>query len=494
MSRARQALSGVRWGALGLLFNTAAQLALMACMARLLAPADFGLMALALAALNLLAYASQSGLAPALVQRPQLDVPTQRLAWTLALLLSLACAGLTALVAPLVAQAAGQPALGAVLQALALQLPLSAIALVATALLRRQLRFRALALIDALSYVLGYGLVGLLAAWAGLGVWALVAAQLGQALTQALLSVALARPDCRPTLQGDWRGLLGYGGRHALIGLVELIGGNADTAIIGRALGDVSLGFYSRARLLAHLPTEKVAGIVGRVLFPLLAATQDQRARVGEVLGLGALLIGGLGAALSLGVSAAAHPIVALLLGPRWEGVVPVLQGLALAVPWIFMSNVAGITCDALGWLGPKLRLQSAVTLGLCVGLVLAASHGLRGLVAVLVGAEMLRWSAYLWWLRGPLAMRGGDLLRIHAAVLGSGVMVTIVVTLALALCTGWPAGAQVLVAVAAGGVGLAGATLLALRICRETAALQLALRHWPALRRWPMTSGERHA
>lgn len=107
MSRARQALSGVRWGALGLLFNTAAQLGLMACMGRLLTPADFGLMALALAALNLLAYVSQSGLAPALVQRSELDVLTQRLAWTLALLLSLACAALTALLAPLVARWAG---------------------------------------------------------------------------------------------------------------------------------------------------------------------------------------------------------------------------------------------------------------------------------------------------------------------------------------------------------------------------------------------------
>ena len=149
MSRARQALSGVRWGALGLLFNTAAQLGLMACMARLLTPADFGLMALALAALNLLAYASQSGLAPALVQRPELDVPTQRLAWTLALLLSLACAALSALLAPLVALWAGQVSLAAVLQVLALQLPLNAMALVATALLRRRLRFKALAVVDA---------------------------------------------------------------------------------------------------------------------------------------------------------------------------------------------------------------------------------------------------------------------------------------------------------------------------------------------------------
>lgn len=485
MSRARQALSGVRWGALGLLFNTAAQLGLMACMARLLTPADFGLMALALAALNLLAYASQSGLAPALVQRPELDVPTQRLAWTLALLLSLACAALTALLAPLVALWAGQASLAAVLQLLALQLPLNAMALVATALLRRRLRFKALAVVDAASYVLGYGLAGLAGAWAGWGVWALVAAQLGQALLQAGLSLALARPDCRLSLQGDWRGLLGYGGRHALIGLIELVGGNADTALIGRSLGDASLGLYSRARLLAQLPTEKLAGIVGRVLFPLLASTQTDRARVGEVLGLGALLIGGLGAALSLGVSATAQPLVLLLLGPQWQAAVPLLQGLALAVPWIFMSNVAGITCDALGWLGPKLRLQAALTLLLCLGLVLLVGQGLRVLVGFLVMVEMLRWAAYLGWLRGPLQIRSGDLLRIHAAVLGSGLLVMLAVSGALALCPAASALLQVLVAVAAGSVGLSLAIVLALRGCRDTAALQLAQRHWPWLLRW---------
>ncbi len=493
MSRARQALAGVRWGALGLLFNTGVQLGLMACMARLLAPADFGLMALALAALNLLAYAGQSGLAPALVQRPELDTPTQRLAWTLALLLSLACAGLTVLLAPFVARWAGQPPLAQVLQVLALQLPLSAMAVVATALLRRALRFKALAAMDALSYVVGYGLVGLAAAWAGWGVWALVAAQLGQVSMQAALALALARPDCRLSLQGDWRGLLGYGGRHALIGLVELVGGNADTAVIGRALGEASLGFYSRARLLAQLPTEKLAGIIGRVLFPLLASAQADRVRVGEALALGALLIGALGAALSLGVSAAAEPLVQLLLGPQWQAAVPVLEGLALAVPWIFMSNVAGVTCDALGWLGPKLRLQSGVTLLLCLGLALLAGHGLRWLVAWLVTVEMLRWAAYLAWLRGPLQIRGGDLLRIHAAVLASGGLVTLAVSGALTLCPPGVAWLQVLVAIVAGGLGLVLATGLTLWSCRGTAALQLAQRHWPGLRRWSLAKEAAH-
>ena len=161
------------------------------------------------------------------------------------------------------------------------------------------------------------------------------------------------------------------------------------------------------------------------------------------------------------------------------------LEGLALAVPWIFMSNVAGITCDALGWLGPKLRLQSGLTLLLCLGLALMAGQGLRALVGVLVGVEVLRWAAYLRWLSGPLQLRRADLLRLHVAVLGSGALVNLAVSGALALCPAGPAPLQVLVAVGAGSLGLILAAVMVLRICRDTAALQLARRHWPWLGRW---------
>jgi lipopolysaccharide exporter len=417
VDRAALALRGVRWGALSVAINFVAQIGLTAAMARLLEPAAFGLMAMATIVLRLFALLSQAGLGAALVQRPALQPGHVRAALSLSLLLGLLACGLMAAAAPLLAGAFGGPGLQAVLWGLApnlLLLPLGALPL---ALLRRGLRFKAIAGIETLSYLLGYGLVGVLLALQGAGVWALVGATLAQSLLAWALAYALARHDLRPGRFGSFaRDLAGYGGRASLVSLLEFLSANLPSAAIGRLLGAGDLGVFSRAWLLTNLPVEKATGVVARVLFPLLSQAQAEPRRAGEVLLLALSAVGLPAAAFTLALAALAQPVVAVLLGPAWGATVPVVQALAVAVPCIFMAAMAGTVCDAMALLTLKLRVQAAM---LALVLVLAAAwhtHGLIGVAWALVAAEVIRLACFLLALGPALQCARRDL----AAVVGS--------------------------------------------------------------------------
>lgn len=483
-SRAGVVLSGMRWGAFGMAASVLAQIGLMACLSRLLTPADFGLMAMALIGLRFLDYFAQMGLGPALVQRPELSGQDIRLGLGLSLLVSGVCVGLTWLLAPLAARFFLRPDLAGILDVLALNFLLQGLSTVALALLRRGLQFRALALIDLAAYVIGYGAVGLALAWAGAGVWALVGATLAQSGLSLVLACSVARHDWRPSLRGDVRGLLGYGAPHSLVSFVEFLSFNVDTTLIGRLLGDAPLGTYSRARLLTNLPTEKVAGILGRVLFPLFSSAQAQREQVGQGFLLGVLGIGLAGAALSLGMAAAAGPLVAVMLGPQWQDAVPLVGALALCVPFLYMCHVAGVVCDALALLRPKLLLQGTALVLLMGAVWLALPRGMTAVVWAVLAVEALRWLAFLVLLVPVLQLRWREVARVHLAVAGMGGLVWVGVRTALAWQDGTP-GAGLAIAVLAGALSGLLALGLARPLLRPIAAYGLLRSRVPALARW---------
>jgi O-antigen/teichoic acid export membrane protein len=483
-----RALDGFRWGGISVAANAALQLGFTAALARLLDPAAFGLMAMGSLALRLFAYVSQLGLGAALVQRERLGEDDVRCALGLTWLVSGAASLGVAASAPLLGWFFRNGDVVPLVRWMGPVLLLQSLGGISNALLRRALRFRALAAMETASYVAGYGVVGVGTALVGAGVWSLVAASWGQAALALVLGWAVTRHPLRPALSGDRKGLLDYGVRHSFITFLEFAGANVDSAIVGRLLGEATLGVYNRALVLSYQPVERAAGILSRVLFPLLSAVQGDRRKVGGAFLLGLAVIGVLGAAMSLGLAAAADDVVRLLLGPGWGGAARVIEVLALAVPLLFMSNVAGVVCDALALLRFKVRVQA---LGLAAngGLMLAlSSHGLRGIAAAIVMGESLRFAVYLGFLGGELGCDRRELLRVLAAPLLAGGLAFAACAGAVRVASGMGLGtpAAVGLEVAAGLAALAGAGLAAVRLLDGTSPARLAetsLPGWQRLR-----------
>jgi lipopolysaccharide exporter len=306
---ARQIASGLGWSTLATGVSAACQVVFMAVLARLLDPAAFGLMAMAALSLRFAACFAQLGFAQALIQRRRLSAADTTAALAMALALGGALYAVMAIAAPLFAAAFRAPGLAPLIAVLGLSLPLSTLAGLPLALLRRQARFRRVNAIEVAGFLVGYGGVGIACAAHGAGVWSLVAATLGQqALVATLGFLAVRYPLAWPPRRAACRRLWRYGAPYSAIGFLEFLHASVETLFVGRVLGPAPLGRLNRAGALTSLPVELGVTAINKVLFPALAGLQRDRARLADGFQMLLLGVGLFSAALACGCSARAGP------------------------------------------------------------------------------------------------------------------------------------------------------------------------------------------
>ena len=180
-SLSQKALSGVLWLSSSRGVEQLFSFLITTILARLLTPADYGLLGMATVIVIFLGRFADFGTGSAIIQRRDLDDKQLSSIFWLNVLLGTALGGLLFVMAPLVARFYDEPNVQPVIAVLALTLPLQALAIVPNFLLRRRLQFNRW-VVQGLSAVLIGGVAGIVVAVLGGGVWALVAQQLGQAL------------------------------------------------------------------------------------------------------------------------------------------------------------------------------------------------------------------------------------------------------------------------------------------------------------------------
>jgi PST family polysaccharide transporter/lipopolysaccharide exporter len=371
---------------------------------RLLAPEEFGVLALGLLVVNALGLAHSLGVGEALVVRRQVDPQTCDTAFLLSLFMGVGLCILAWFTAPWLALLAGQQEGGVVvevLRCLSLCIPFQALAGVPGALLDRELAFHKKFYIDTLPNLV-YALLALALAWGGAGVWSLVGGRLGAAAAGCAVSWLLS--PWRPRWRFAWdkaRELAGYGRYVAGAALVSFVVVNLDDALVARLAGTEILGYYSRAFLLANLPATAVAHLANRVAFPAYARLREQPAGAGPLCRRLLQAVGALSLPFALGMALLAEPFALGVLGARWQPVVPLLQCLAAyGLCRALLSNL-GPLFNALG--APQAifktnLLQSALLLGLLVPLV--TRWGGLGAAAGVLAGTVLSAPLALWYLR----------------------------------------------------------------------------------------------
>jgi O-antigen/teichoic acid export membrane protein len=298
-------------------------------LARLLSPDDFGLLAIASIAIDVLMVTTDFGMVPALIQRPEADEKYYHVAWTVGLLRALSIALVTILVAPIFARLFNEPRASLIIQALAIRPLIDSLASIKVAELTRNLRFRSLALIELPKALANTVVAVALAPW--LGVWALVAGTLAGPIAYLIVSYLVA--PYRPRLSFDFvagQSLIRYGRWVFLTGLVAMIGQSMLRLVIGRQLGAAELGLYYLAASLAFMPADIASQVVGKVAFPFYSRLQTDVRQASlafrsVLTSLYTLLLPALALLIALAPS-----LVESVLGPRWEGTAPIIRVLAL--------------------------------------------------------------------------------------------------------------------------------------------------------------------
>jgi PST family polysaccharide transporter len=394
-----------RWRAAGAAVGAASQFAIGVLLARLLPPADFGVIALAIVVLGLARPLGDLGIGGAIVQRAELTERHLRTAFTLSTLWGLAVAAAIVAAAPLSAVVMRDPRVTPVLRVLAVSFAVGGTAVVAGALLRRKLDFKTQFFIDTGSYVLGYGAVASTLALLGYGVWSLVWGGLAQTLLASAAQIAASRHAVRPLLAPrELADLLHFGVGAGMSGLVNYVALNGDNFVVGRWIGAASLGLYSRAYALMNLPYTYAASVMSSVLFPAFAQAQSEPARLRR----GYLLmtrVTAMIAAPAMGTLAIAAPhLVDTLYGPRWIGVVAPLQILCAAGYFRALYHLGGIVAQSVGWVYGELWRQAVYAAIVIAGALVGSRYGLSG-VAMGVGAAIL----YMFFASAQLALRATD-------------------------------------------------------------------------------------
>ncbi len=365
---------------------------------RLLAPADYGLMALVQLVVGLLVQLGGQGLATALVAREPLVRRDIARVFGALLLLGLALAAAQLAAAPALAAFYRAPELRPLLQVMALTYPLLALSAIPFALNQRALDFRRTALVEGSGAIIQSGAM-LAMALAGLGVWALALGQLAGAVARAA-GHALARrwlvwPDLR-----IWRSpeLMRMGGLVTLNGLLFFALAQSPVIVGGRLVATAELGLYSTAFFLAALPAARFLPLLSEVGLAAYARARDEPGAVARGFRTVTRVVALAAFPLFAGLAATAPDAAPVLLGPQWAPAAPLFVALGLAMPFYTLFCLMGPPAYGLARPEAQTRIllgALALALGWLGWLVLRAEPpaGLdlaRGWLVVMVPALVL--------------------------------------------------------------------------------------------------------
>ena len=331
-----RAFSAVRWTTAATVVRAGLQVVQMAVLARLLAPEDFGLMAIVGAVLALGAVLADIGLNSAYLQRAEVS-PEQRssLFW-LNLFASLALASLFMVLSPLLAGFFGDPRLRPLIMLASTTFVISALGQQVRVSAEKALAFPALMKVEMIAALCGF-VIAVAGALAGLGVRALVLAGISSAAIGTILAWRLLAFGWRPLWTfsiSDVRPVLGFG--SALVGdaIVNQVHRNLDLILGGWLLAATQLGLFSLPRELVLRLQFMVNPIVTRVGFPLIAQAQADIPKVRSIYLRTLNMTASTNAPLYVGLAFFAPELAALLFGGQWSGSGELLRIFAL---WGFL-------------------------------------------------------------------------------------------------------------------------------------------------------------
>jgi PST family polysaccharide transporter len=438
-------------------------------LARLLDPSDFGLIAMILAVTAFLTPFKDFGLSTATIQRDALTQgEVSNLFWVntgVGALLTLS----TAIMAPLVARFYREPLLLPIGLALSARFLLEGIAIQHQALLRRQMRFGVLSVLDASSLAAG-ALLGIYGAWRGWGYWALVVQQLAPPTTVAVgvWFVHRWRPS-RPARQSDIRGHVVFGGQLTGSNILYAAASNFDSLLVGWRWGSQALGLYSRAYTLLLLPLQQITLPLQGVAVSTLSRLQHDAERFRRFYCSSVTVLAFVTTPLIVIMGVCAHDIIAVVLGDKWLSATPVFTALAVAQLGLPVAGTINWIYQSLGQSDRMLRWTMVATPLSIVSFVVGLHWGPVGVAtAIAIEVHVVRFPA-LWYAfrHSPVKIR--DWIR---AVWRPSV-VCLIMGLAMfaarELLPDWRPIERLIVCCLAGGVALAGSTLCWPQTRRET-------------------------
>ncbi|WP_456099183.1 lipopolysaccharide biosynthesis protein [Prevotella histicola] len=323
---------GLFWSSVERFSNQGVQFVFSIILARLLSPSDYGIIAMVTIFFAVAQSFVDSGFSNALVRKTDRVEEDLSTCFYFNIGVGIIAYIVLFLIAPLVANFYNQPILSPIIRITGLGVILNSLCVVQQALFTIKIDFKSQAKITLSATVIS-GIVGILLAYQGYGIWALV----WQGVVSSIVRMGLLwlMSKWRPRTgfsKSSFNYLFGYGSKLLVSGLLDTIYNNIYPIVIGKFYNPAQLGNYSRALGWAQLPSANITSILQRVTFPVLSAIQDDSLRLQNsyrrLLKLSAFIV----FPLMMGLAAMASPLIRVILTAKWDGCVLYLQILCFAL------------------------------------------------------------------------------------------------------------------------------------------------------------------
>ena len=312
-------VSGVGWSATDAFLGQGVTFIVGLVLARILSPAEYGLIGIVTIFTTVLTGSVDSGFSNALIRKQNVSNDDYNTMFITNMVISIALFVILFLCAPIIANFFERPELVNLIRTMGLLLIIQAFSLVQNTILTKRIDFKTKTKATVISAIIS-GVVGIVMAFTGFGVWALVGQLLSKQLFNTICLWILNRwwPALRFSFD-SFRYMWGFGWKLLLSGLLNNIWGQIVKVVVGKFYSPYTLGQYSRSGEYASLFSSNLTSIVQRVTYPVLSEVQDDKTRMVSAYRRVIKTTMFVTAVILISMGAVAEPFIYCLIGPQWH-------------------------------------------------------------------------------------------------------------------------------------------------------------------------------
>ena len=367
-------------------------------LARLLAPADFGMLITISVFTGLAGFISGGGMGQALVRAKEATKQDYDIVFTLQIIIGSLIYTSFFFASPWFAQWYDTPLYTDLLRVSALSFIFRPFVNMPSSILYREMRFKAQIAVQVVTLLIS-SFVSIGMAYVGYGVWSLISGGIAGSVTSALLLAPLAK--WRPGWSLDFRrgmDIARYGLLVSVTDVLCYLRGQVSTFILSRTLGSASVGLYNKGESLARMPYSFITHPVYQVLFRTAAAEQDNLDKCRYLFFRSIELVAVYATPFFIGLFWLADPLVRGVYGAKWVEASAPLFILAFAWPFWLMDNLSGAILAAKNWLDREVLVQVANLAITSLAILTGLSHGIKGVAFAIVCASIYS-ALHMHWL-----------------------------------------------------------------------------------------------
>ena len=329
-----KAVHGVFWSSVDRFASQGISFCFSIVLARILAPKDYGVVAMIVIFIAIAQAFVDSGFSNALIRKPDLKERDLSTAFYFNIVVGLVCYAILFAASPFIADFYNTPILSPIIKVEALGVVFNSLCVVQRATFTKRVDFKTQAKVSIICTIVS-GLVGVCLAYGGYGVWSLVVQTTLGTLVNCILLWLFSK--WHPTLtfcRESFRYLWGYGSKLLASGLLDTAYNNIYPIVIGKFYSPAQLGLFSRAQSYSSLLSSNITGVLQRSTFPVLSLIQDDderlRCNYRRLLRVSAYII----FPLMIGLAALARPLIITMITAKWEACVIYLQVICFSMMW----------------------------------------------------------------------------------------------------------------------------------------------------------------